>query len=109
MAVRFRDGPGRSTAAAFALIGTTGALWSRGRHQIDTNARRWAYDAATCAAPPLLVLLWVLRGSLDLNVLLPGLAWRSFVVLHGLPAAVAVAVWRAATSSAVLHRRRFDM
>jgi hypothetical protein len=40
----------------------------------------------------MLVLLWIFRDRLIWNVLLPGLAWRTFVVLSGLP--MTLVVWR---------------
>jgi hypothetical protein len=47
--------------------------------------------AATLPAV-VLVLLWVFRDRLVWNTVLPGLAWRSWVLLSALP--LSVASWR---------------
>lgn len=47
---------------------------------------------ATTLPAVMLVLLWIFRDRLIWNILLPGLAWRSFVVLSALP--LALVVWR---------------
>jgi hypothetical protein len=79
-------------AAAFALTATAGIVWTEGHRAVDVAARRVAHDITTTAVPAACLVLWVLRASVDWNTVLPGLAWRSFLVLHSLPAAVAL--WR---------------
>jgi len=42
----------------------------------------------------MLVAIWWYRDSLDLNVLLPGLAWRTWLVLYTVPSALALVLPR---------------
>jgi len=37
-----------------------------------------------------LVAIWWYRDSLDFNILLPGLAWRAWLVLYTIPSALAL-------------------
>ena len=43
------------------------------------------YRASLNIFPLLLLGMWIFRNSLDFNILLPGLAWRTFLFLHILP------------------------
>ena len=73
---------------ALAGIGVTikaGAL-------VDNEARRLSYGIATVLPALLLVSMWLFQDRLRWNVLLPGLAWRSYVLLFSLPPALAL--WR---------------
>lgn len=46
---------------------------------------RTGHRAALNIIPVLLLGMWILRNTLDFNILLPGLAWRVFFLLHILP------------------------
>jgi hypothetical protein len=59
---------------------------------VDDEARRMSYGIATVLPALLLAGMWLYQDHLRWNVLLPGLAWRSYVVLFSLPAALAL--WR---------------
>ena len=37
-----------------------------------------------------LIAAWLVRERLDWNVLLPGLAWRWFIMAYAMPAAIAL-------------------
>jgi hypothetical protein len=52
------------------------------------------HRAALNLLPIILLGLWVFRNALDFNILLPGLAWRTFFFLHILP--YAVNLWKPA-------------
>ena|SRR2546426_4240021 len=79
--------------AAFAFIAVGGVLWTRGHARIDPSARCVAHDALTATVPAACLALWTAFDRVDWNVFLPGLAWRSFIVLHTLP--VALTLWSA--------------
>ena len=79
-------------ALAFALVGTAAWIWMLAPKTRDA----WALSAGHAAAAtiPALVIaaVWYFRNDVDLNVLLPGIAWRTFIVLYSIPAALGV--WR---------------
>lgn len=47
-----------------------------------------SHQFATYFFPLILVAMWVYRGALDFNILLPGAAWRSYFFLSILPHAI---------------------
>lgn len=47
-----------------------------------------AHRAALNIMPLMLLGIWIYRNSLDLNILLPGLAWRTYLFFHILPYAL---------------------
>jgi hypothetical protein len=77
---------------ALALVVFAGVLWTQGHAAVDVESRRIAYDLTTFVVPLSALVLWLDRDGIDWNVFLPGIAWRSFIVLHALP--IAVASWR---------------
>ena len=75
-------------AIAFALVATAAWIWA-----VAPKTRGpWALSvghAAAATVPALeIAAVWFFRDQLDLNVLLPGLAWRTFIVLYTVPAAL---------------------
>lgn len=56
----------------------------------DASAARRSYSIVTCLVPVVLVAVWVFRDAFLLNTLLPGLAWRSYVLLELLPSALTI-------------------
>jgi len=44
-----------------------------------------SYQTALYLFPIILIGLWIYRDTLDFNILLPGLAWRTFFFLRILP------------------------
>jgi hypothetical protein len=60
--------------------------------RIDAVTQRRSYGIATVVAPLVLAGLWLYPGRLHLEILLPGLAWRTYMGLTVLPAALAL--WR---------------
>jgi hypothetical protein len=64
-------------------------------HQRDKNAPLYniSYQVTIYLFPLILVLMWLYRDLLDFNILLPGLAWRSYFFLSILPHALNL--WKA--------------
>jgi hypothetical protein len=56
-------------------------------HQRNKSAPRYdiSHPVATYLFPLILVGMWVYQDSLDFNILLPGLAWRTYFFLSILP------------------------
>jgi amino acid transporter len=75
---------------AFSLIATSFLIWRRAAGREGLRALRMAHGIAAIVPALVLVALWLYRDSLDFNVLLPGLAWRTWIVLYTLPAAITV-------------------
>ena len=77
---------------AVVLAGLSVVLAARANRLVGRGALRAAFGAATWLLPLMLVGMWLAQGRLLWNVLLVGLAWRLWVALYALPAAIAV--WR---------------
>lgn len=58
--------------------------------QKDARAIRRSYVLMTYLVPVGIVLIWFFREQLLLNTLLPGLAWRMYVLFEGLPATLTI-------------------
>ena len=73
---------------AFTLVATGFIIWRRAAD----NAGRWelriGHGVAAIVPALVLVAIWCYREALDFNVLLPGLAWRTWLVLYTMPFAV---------------------
>ena len=56
-------------------------------HQRNKSAARYdiSHQIAVYLFPVVLVGMWLYRNSLDFNILLPGLAWRTYFFLSILP------------------------
>ena len=80
-------------ALAFALVGTGAWIWVVAPKVRDVAALSVGHAAAATVPALEIAAIWFLRDQLDLNVLLPGLAWRTFIVLYSVPAAIDA--WRA--------------
>jgi hypothetical protein len=81
-------------ALAFALVGTAAWIWMLAPKTRDAWALSVGHAAAATIPALVIAAVWFFRKELDLNVLLPGLAWRTFIVLYSVPAALGV--WRGA-------------
>jgi hypothetical protein len=59
-------------------------------HQRDKAAPRYdiSHQVASYLFPLILVGMWMYRASLDFNILLPGVAWRTYLFLSTLPHAL---------------------
>ena len=59
-------------------------------HQRNRNAPRYdiSHQIAIYLLPLILGTMWIYRNSLDFNILLPGLAWRTYFFLSILPHAI---------------------
>jgi hypothetical protein len=76
-------------AVAFSLVLTLALLHRASADRVGAAALRASYRIATTLPAFVSVMLWVFRDRLIWNTLLPGLAWRSFVLLSALPLAFA--------------------
>lgn len=77
---------------AFLVVATLALVHARSASRVEATTLRASQTAMTVIVPGAFVLLWLFRDRLDWNILMPGLAWRSFVVLSGLP--LSLAAWR---------------
>jgi hypothetical protein len=73
---------------AFAVVATAAWIWMLAPKTRDPWALSVGHAAAATAPALALAAVWWFRDQLDLNILLPGLAWRTFIVLYTLPAAI---------------------
>jgi hypothetical protein len=79
-------------AIALALVATAAWIWTLAPRKRDAWALSVGHTAAATVPALVIAAVWFFRSELDLNVLLPGLAWRTFIVLYSIPAALSV--WR---------------
>lgn len=77
---------------AVAIVALAGALWIKGHHGVDHESHRITHGVVTTLVPVVLLVLWAFRDPLEWNILLPGLAWRSLIVLHAMP--VTIVLWK---------------
>ena len=61
-------------------------------YQRNKNTPRYdiAHQVAIYLSPLILVGMWIYRTSLDFNILLPGVAWRTYFFLSILPHALSL-------------------
>lgn len=79
-------------ALALTLAGTVFVLQTRAGG-LGEPADVWRAHATVVTIPSaVLVAVWLWRSHLDFNILLPGLAWRLFLLLYAVPAIIAA--WR---------------
>ena len=79
---------------AFTLVGTSFFVWRRAGEAATLRDLRIGHGLAATVPALMLVAIWWYRDSLDLNVLLPGLAWRTWLVLYTVPSALALVLPR---------------
>lgn len=85
--------------AALAVCVLSFVVVAKAQPLLDDQVRRTSYGIATVVPAVTLVLLWLFADRLRFEILLPGLAWRLYLALTVLPAALALfrrAVLRAA-------------
>jgi hypothetical protein len=78
-------------ATAFAVVLLALVVYVRARPLVDERDIRLGYALVTGVVVAGLILMWLFAARLDFNVLLPGLAWRMYVLLQTLPAGLALA------------------
>jgi hypothetical protein len=66
-----------------AAVGFTIHQRHKGNPQYEIS-----HHVAVYLVPSILVGMWIFRNSLDFNILLPGLAWRTYFFLSILPHAL---------------------
>jgi hypothetical protein len=81
-------------AIAFTLVGTSVLIWRRAGDGSGLREFRVGHGVAAIVPALILVAISWYRESLDFNVLLPGLAWRTWLVLYTLPSALALVLRR---------------
>ena len=77
---------------AFGLVVMAAVLHYRTTPRVDLAALRWSHHVITYLPALLFVGLWLYRDHLIWNVLLPGLAWRTYLLVQMLP--TLIAAWR---------------
>jgi hypothetical protein len=75
---------------AFTLILTMAVLKMAAGWQNDTRATQISYTVLTYLVPLTIAAIWFFREQLLLNTLLPGLAWRIYVLIEMLPSALTI-------------------
>lgn len=75
---------------AFTLVATAFLIWRRAGDRPGLGQLRLAHGVAAIVPALVLVAIWWYRDSLDFNILLPGLAWRTWLVLYTLPSALSL-------------------
>jgi hypothetical protein len=76
--------------AALALVILSFLIYRDGAKRIDLKTLTVSYAIASLLPALIFLLMWMFRVKLVWNTLLPGLAWRSWLLLYTLPAAIAV-------------------
>lgn len=79
---------------AFTLIGTSFLIWRRAGSRAGVGEFRIGHGVAAVVPALVLAAMWWYREALDFNVLLPGLAWRTWLVLYTIPYALALVLRR---------------
>ena len=75
---------------AFTLVATAFLIWRRAGDRAGLGEFRIGHGVAAIVPALVLAAIWWYRDALDFNVLLPGLAWRTWLVLFTLPSALAL-------------------
>jgi len=73
---------------AFTLVATGLLIWRRAGDRTGLPELRIGHGVAAIVPALVLAAIWWYRDAVDLNVLLPGLAWRTWLVLYTLPFAL---------------------
>lgn len=78
---------------AFAIVMLAMTLRVKANKPAGPSTLQISYNVATALTVVILIALWLFAGRIrGWDVLLPGLAWRTWVVLQTLP--TAIALWR---------------
>lgn len=75
-------------ALAFVVVGTAALIWTAAPRRRTASALAIGHAVAASLPALEIAAVWWFRDQVDLNVLLPGLAWRTFIALYTLPSAV---------------------
>lgn len=65
-------------------------IWRRAGNAAGIREFRIGHGVAAIVPALGLLAIWWYRESLDFNILLPGLAWRTWLVLYTVPSALAL-------------------
>lgn len=75
---------------AFTLVATAVLTWRRAGEHAGLRELRIGHGVVAIVPAFVLIAIWWYRESLDFNILLPGLAWRTWLVLYTVPSALAL-------------------
>jgi hypothetical protein len=73
---------------AFTLVATSFLIWRRAGNRAGIGEFRVGHGVAAVVPALMLAGIWWYRETLDFNILLPGLAWRTWLVLYTVPSAL---------------------
>jgi len=73
---------------AFVVVATAAGIWMLAPKVRDASSLTVGHAAAATLPALVIAAVWWFRDQLDLNILLPGLAWRTFIALYTLPSAI---------------------
>ena len=73
---------------AFAVVATAAGIWMAAPKVRDASSLAVGHAAAATLPALEIAAVWWFRDELDLNILLPGLAWRTFIALYTLPSSI---------------------
>ncbi len=79
---------------AFTLVATAFLIWRKAGNAAGIRKFRIGHGVAAVGPALVLAAIWWYRESLDFNVLLPGLAWRTWLILYTIPSALALVLPR---------------
>jgi hypothetical protein len=74
--------------AAFALVIVSAWIYSRISGRVDAKSVEISYQIATVLPAATFLMMWWFAERLIWNILLPGLAWRTWLFLYTLPRAI---------------------
>lgn len=77
-------------AVALILIGVSAWIYTLASRMVDGPAIRSSYTVATWLPAVALMAMWFYADRLIWNILLPGLAWRAWLLFYTLPRALAI-------------------
>ena len=72
-------------------VATAALIWYVAPKPAHASSLSFGYAAAATLPALEIAAVWWFRDSLDLNILLPGAAWRTFIALYTLPSAIDLA------------------
>lgn len=79
------------TAVILAILGTL--MQVKAKNKIEVVMWQRSYGIATLLPSVILLLMWVFASKIIWTTLLPGLAWRTWLLLYTLPPSIAL--WKA--------------
>src|SRR6185503_15829997 len=75
---------------AFAVVAVSTGIYMKAGGNITGEPVELSYRIATVLPTVVILAMWILADRLIWNVLLPGVAWRMWLLLYTLPRAIAL-------------------